>query len=76
MAVKFLKIGDREWEIIREDIRQELMKGIALEQANAGTAPSRRPAFLTRTAAAPSPALNPGASASPVAGSGVSVLLE
>jgi CheY-like chemotaxis protein len=72
MAVKFLKIGDREREIIREYIRQELMKGIAPEQAIAGTAPSGRPAFLTGTAAAPSPALNPGASASRVAGSGVS----
>jgi CheY-like chemotaxis protein len=76
MAVKFLKIGDREREIIREYIRQELMKGIAPEQAIAGTAPSGRLAFLTRTAAAPSPALNPGASASLVAGSGVSERLD
>jgi hypothetical protein len=76
MEVKFLKIGDREREIIREYIRQELMKGIAPEQAIAGTAPSGRLAFLTRTAAAPSPALNPGASASIVAGSGVSERLD
>jgi CheY-like chemotaxis protein len=36
MAVKFLKIGDREREIVREFIRQELMEGIAPEPDAAG----------------------------------------
>jgi CheY-like chemotaxis protein len=36
MAVKFLKIGDREREFVREFIKQELMEGIAPEPDAAG----------------------------------------
>jgi hypothetical protein len=36
MAVKFLTIGDREREFVREFIKQELMEGIAPEQDAAG----------------------------------------
>jgi len=38
MAVKFLKIGDREREFVREFIKQELMEGIAPEQDTTGPA--------------------------------------
>ena len=55
MAVKFLKIGDRERECVRGFIRQELMEGIAPEQATAGLPPAESPPFPAWKTEAPSP---------------------
>jgi len=49
MAVKFLKIGDREREFVREFIKQELMEGIAPQYDTAGLAQAGSPAVLART---------------------------
>jgi CheY-like chemotaxis protein len=41
MAVKFLKIGNQEQELVREFIKQELMEGIVPDQTQAGPAALR-----------------------------------
>ena len=53
MAVKFLKIGDREQEFIREFIKRELMGEIAPEQAAMGVAATVSPAVLQGTTEIP-----------------------
>lgn len=56
MAVKFLKIGEREQEFIREFIRRELMDGIAPDRETEGPALTWKPASpAQKTEAAPSP---------------------
>lgn len=56
MAVKFLKIGGREQEFIREFIRQELMEGIMPEQLTAKRERTEGPAFPAGMTDAPAPA--------------------